>query len=139
MRTRWVLIGVAGLAVLATGGCKKMAAAEATPAEWFGLSSQAHGRYAGVGVYTPGAAWSKMVTAGRPKDSAVAQPSDDGAVIVMVDSVTGEVRGCGDMTGYCVGMNPWKSPLAPGQIAPVPLNRAADAESSAPATPAERG
>ena len=144
MRTMRIWVGVA-LVALALCGCKKNPSTEAT-ADWSGLfSSKPHGRYAGVGIYSPGTAWAKMISAARSKDAPTAQLVDDGAVIVMVDSATGEVRGCGDMTGYCVGMNPWKAPLATGQIAPVSLSdhvKSTDAESSAPAAsaaPAERG
>ena len=44
---------------------------------------------------------------------------DDQAVIVVQNSLTGDVRACGDMTGYCVGMNPWAQ--RPGQLTPVSL------------------
>jgi hypothetical protein len=138
MRAVQVSIGVV-LAAFALGGCKKAAA----PEEWFGLwSGQGHARYAGVGIYSPGAEWTKMVTAQQSKDTAAAQLVDDSAVIVVVDSHTGEVRGCGDMTGYCVGMNPWKAPLPAGQMAPVSLTdhaKSSGAASSAPAAAAERG
>jgi hypothetical protein len=140
MRAVQVSIGFA-LAALALGGCKKNPASDA----WLGLSSdQGHGRFAGIGIYSPGAGWTKMVAGQPASDGPAAQLADDDAVIVVVDSRTGEVRGCGNMTGYCIGMNPWKGPLPPGQVAPVPLtthSKAAGAESSAPASsaPSERG
>ena len=140
MRARWLLIGVAGMVVVAVGGCKKNAASDTG---WFGLSSdQGHGRYAGIGIYSPGPEWAKMIAAQQPQDTPAARLVDDSAVIVVVDSHTGEVRGCGDMTGYCVGMNPWKAPLPASQLAPVSLTdhaKASDAGSSAPAAAAERG
>ncbi len=115
MRERGFLIGFAGLAAVAAGGCHKAG-------EWFGgPSDQGHGRYSGIGIYDPGPSWRSMVAGQPAKDTSTAQLFDDSAVIVVVDSITGEVRGCGNMTGYCVGMNPWKAQLAAGQIAPVPL------------------
>jgi hypothetical protein len=35
--------------------------------------------------------------------------ADDEHVIVVLDSHTGEVRQCGDHTGFCVAMNPWSA------------------------------
>jgi len=40
-------------------------------------------------------------------DPAAATIADDEHVIVVIDSHTGEVRQCGDHSGYCVAMNPW--------------------------------
>jgi hypothetical protein len=82
-----------------------------------------HGRYVGIGVYASGQMWSRMVVASQPKDKAAATTSDDEHVIVVVDSDTGEIRQCGDMTGYCVGMNPWASSLLPTQRAPIGLTK----------------
>jgi hypothetical protein len=85
-----------------------------------------HGRYVGVGIYPAGQMWSQVVVANAPKDAAASRSSDDEQVIVVVDSATGELRQCGNLSGYCVGMNPWRGKLAPSQIAPVPLTRHAD-------------
>jgi hypothetical protein len=88
-----------------------------------------------------------MVMATAPTDAAAARPIDDQAIIVVTDSATGEVRACGDLTGYCIGMNPWKSALVGAQIAPIkmtshvpasdepPSQPAAPAASTAPSTP----
>jgi hypothetical protein len=84
-------------------------------------SGSAHGRYVGVGIYAPGAPWTQMVLAQQPASSATARLVDDQAIIVVTDSATGEIRACGDMSGYCVGMNPWNSPLAQSQLSPVKL------------------
>ena len=87
------------------------------------------GRYLGIGVYQAGRLWSRMVTANRPVDAAAANTDDDEQVIVVVDSRTGEVRQCGNLTGYCIGMNPWTGPS--GQAAPVRLRQhAADLEAA---------
>jgi hypothetical protein len=56
-----------------------------------------------------------------PANTASAKLVDDQAIIVVTDSQTGEIRACGDLTGYCVGMNPWQIKLVGSQIAPVRL------------------
>ncbi len=117
------LTGAILLAAVVLSGCKKVPA----PAEWFGGQPD-HGRsrYAGIGIYSPGQPWTRMVAAQQAKETPAAGTIDDQAIIVVVDSSTGEVRSCGDMTGYCVGMNPWKTPLARAQLAPVDLVRSND-------------
>ncbi|MGC1303037.1 MAG: hypothetical protein WA840_11740 [Caulobacteraceae bacterium] len=81
-----------------------------------------HGRYAGVGIYLPGELWSKMVQASAPASPSQARTADDEHVIVVVDGDTGEIRQCGDLSGYCVGMNPWTRTLVGPQVAPVQLS-----------------
>jgi hypothetical protein len=80
-----------------------------------------HGRYVGVGIYSPGAAWTRLIQSGRPSSAVAARLADDQAIIVTTDSATGELRACGDLSGYCVGFNPWKAPLPASQTAPAPL------------------
>ena len=88
------------------------------------------GRFLGIGVYQPGPLWSRMVAAARPTDSAAASVADDEQVIVVVDSNSGEIRQCGNLSGHCIGMNPWAGALGQGQTAPVALNaHAADLNS----------
>jgi hypothetical protein len=108
-------VTLAVLAVFCVEGCKK-ADGGGTPN---GGDPGAHGRYNGVGIYTPGQLWTKTVQATAPGDVAAAKTGDDQAIIVVVDSQTGELRACGDLSGYCVGMNPWKQALAKTQQAPV--------------------
>ena len=79
------------------------------------------GRYAGIGLYSPGEMWQRMVAAERPRDAATATLRDDEAVIVVVDSHTGEVRQCGNHTGYCISMQPWAGALGREQRLPVNL------------------
>ena len=90
-----------------------------------GQASERHGRYVGVGIYTPGDLWSKMVAADGAAVAAAPTPAakttDDEQVIVVVDSDTGEIRQCGNLSGYCVGMNPWTKALTAAQTAPVRL------------------
>ena len=83
----------------------------------------AHGRYVGVGIYAPTRPWTQMV-AQKTSDRGAATLADDQAIIVVTDSVTGEVRACGDMTGYCIAMNPWR---VGSQTAPVKLAEHRDA------------
>ena len=84
----------------------------------------AHGRYLGVGTYSPGELWSRMVVRGAaaPPPQA-ATPADDEHVIVVVDSRTGEIRECGDYSGLCVAMNPWTRAVAASQAVPVTLTK----------------
>src|SRR5271156_1596588 len=85
-------------------GCKR--------ADWSPLSDASpHGRYLGVGIYSPGKQWTRLVGNQTPKSDAVARPIDDQVIVVVADSETGELRACGDLTGYCIGMNPWKQTL----------------------------
>ena len=82
-----------------------------------------HGRFLGVGTYSAGELWSKMAQSGKQGDPAAATLLDDEHIIVVVDSQTGEVRECGDYSGYCVSMNPWTKAIAPEQAAPVKLTK----------------
>lgn len=84
-----------------------------------------------------------MVAANTPKETPAARTIDDQAIIVVIDSDTGEIRGCGDLSGYCIGMNPWSKALTAAQIAPINLTEHvrppkpdADAAASAPSAPA---
>jgi hypothetical protein len=92
------------------------------------------GRYLGIGVYPAGSLWSRMVLASRPRSDAAATLADDEQVIVTVDSHTGEVRQCGNLSGHCIALNPWAAPLERNQAAPVNLDaHAADLANSAEA------
>lgn len=65
------------------------------------------GRYSGIGVFDAGRLWAEMSGPGSKADAATARLADDEHIIVVLDSHTGEVRQCGDHSGYCVAMNPW--------------------------------
>jgi hypothetical protein len=84
-------------------------------------NAQTRGRYAGIGIYSPDVQWTRIVAAQQARETPAAKAIDDQAIIVVVDSVTGEVRSCGDLTGYCIGMNPWTKPLASTQVPPIQL------------------
>ena len=65
-------------------------------------------------------------------DAAKATLADDAQIIVIVDSRTGEVRQCGNMSGHCITTNPWANKLGPQQGVPISLNaHAADLERQA--------
>jgi hypothetical protein len=89
------------------------------------------GRYAGIGVFEAGRLWSQMTVAKASRDPATATIADDEHVIVVVDSYTGEVRQCGDHSGYCVAMNPWNGigptvPVLPANLVKHAADLAAD-------------
>ena len=65
------------------------------------------GRYSGIGVFDAGRLWAEMSAPGSKANPAMATLKDDEHIIVVLDSHTGEVRQCGDHSGYCVAMNPW--------------------------------
>jgi len=77
-----------------------------------------HGRYAGIGLFSPGKIWAHLQS-DASRDPAAAKPEDDDVVIVVVDSDTGEIRECGSYSGRCVSMNPWTQAIAPQQHTPV--------------------
>jgi hypothetical protein len=113
------IIALAFIAAISLGGCQKSAD---------GLLGNVshHDRYIGVGTYPAGSMWSQMVVVHSSEDAAVAKLADDEQVVVVVDSKTGELRQCGNMTGYCVSMNPWAKPLTSTQTAPIRLAKHAD-------------
>ncbi len=89
------------------------------------------GRYAGVGIYPPGAGWTQMAHAAQPSDPMGSRLSDDDQIIVVVDSKTGDIRQCGNLSGVCIAMNPWTEAAGSIQTAPVLLTKHVD--QSAPA------
>jgi hypothetical protein len=107
----WSVLALAGLGL---AGCGKLKAES---------PSAHHGRYVGIGIYASGDLWQRMARAAPPADAPAqaARLSDDEQVIVVVDSDTGEIRQCGNLSGYCVGMNPWTKALTSQQQAPVTL------------------
>lgn len=119
------------VAALALGACKRepVSLDDDTPAH--------RGRYSGIGIYAPDMAWSKLNGVAKPADKASATTADDTAVIVVVDSATGEVRQCGNLSGHCLGMNPWQHKLAPLQSAPASLSEHSAERHAAEATPVD--
>jgi len=110
-------LGVVLAIGLALGGCRK---AESLTGD---DTMPHHGRYTGIGIYPADKMWSQIAGADKPKDKALATTADDQNVIVVVDGETGEIRQCGNLSGYCVGMNPWSHALAGKQNAPLGLDK----------------
>ena len=115
-------------AAAALAGCQKAA-------EGVGSAGGARGRYLGVGHYAPGPMWSQLAAAAA-KTPAAARLADDEQVIVVVDSLTGEVRQCGNLSGFCIGMKPWAAALPAAQLAPAQVAKHAAELEAAPPAPA---
>lgn len=120
MNARVIVIALGVICAVAPGlgGCRR--------SDVFAEGDHQGGRYSGVGIYIPNVAWTKMVEDERPKSEATATLADDEAIIVVTDSRTGEVRACGDLSGHCVGMNPWQAGLAKSQMTPVSVTQHAN-------------
>jgi uncharacterized protein YceK len=88
------------------------------------------GRYAGVGLYGADHGWAHLAGAAEPADKAIARTADDTTVIVTVDGATGEIRQCGNYSGHCIAMNPWRGQLGPKQAEPVTLTAREEAVSN---------
>lgn len=121
----WIL--AASLAALALGACQKKAEWPAAAADVF-KGHGARGRYVAVGIYAPGVLWEQLAPApaadGAPApDPAGATLKDDDQIIVTLDSASGELRQCGNLSGHCIGFNPWAKPLRAGQSAPTALQK----------------
>jgi len=102
---RFTMIGAIAMTLLVSACGEQIAA---TPE-----SAKDQGRFSGIGVFEAGPLWSQMAVSPEPADAALARIADDEHVIVVIDSHTGEVRQCGDHSGHCVAMNPWKgAPVA---------------------------
>ena len=105
-----------GLAVLALAGCDRHD-------DVSGPGHHGAGRYEGIGIYPADALWQRLAASDTTKDQTRALRADDGQIIVVVDTRTGEVRQCGNLSGYCVSMNPWSGPLSADRSAPVSLSK----------------
>jgi hypothetical protein len=82
-------------------------------------------RYSGIGIYAPGKLWEAQTNAQAKtnQDAALAKVADDEQIIVVVDGKTGEVRECGNYSGYCASIQPWTKAV---EGAPVKLSKHAD-------------
>lgn len=74
------------------------------------------GRYIGIGLYPASALWQHLAGVARPANAQAATLEDDDQVIVVVDSQTGEIRQCGNLSGHCIAMNPWSGRPAPASL-----------------------
>jgi hypothetical protein len=92
------------LALAATlAGCQKAEEAASDPGK-----AGARGRYVGVGIYAPGRLWAELAQPPpATPDAPAANLDDDDHVIVVVDTATGELRQCGNLSGHCLTSNPW--------------------------------
>jgi hypothetical protein len=70
--------------------------------------------------------WQQIVRSGPAANAASATLKDDEQVIVLVDSNTGELRQCGNLTGFCTAMSPWTNSLPSGAHAPTALVKHAE-------------
>ncbi|WP_340317348.1 hypothetical protein [Rhizorhabdus argentea] len=94
------------LATIALAGCQREAVVDAE------RDTRQGGRYFGIGIYSANGLWEHLVRQEPPnagqKNPKAATLGDDSEIIVVVDSRTGEVRQCGNFSGYCISTNPWK-------------------------------
>ena len=74
-------------------------------------SKKDQGRYSGIGTFEAGRLWSQIKRPVTGTDDK-ARLDDDEHVIVVVDTHSGEIRQCGDHSGFCVKMNPWSNDSA---------------------------
>lgn len=74
------------------------------------------GRYQGIGITTPGEQWTKIAAAPKPGDDKHATLEDDDYVVFVTDSQSGEVRECGNRSGFCVRFQPWQHPAPPAPL-----------------------
>ena len=115
---RTALIGVSIVCCLLAGCNRSPEPSAAGP--------RSPGRYAGIGVFDAGRLWGEMTGAASSSDPAAAKLQDDEHIIVVLDSHTGEVRQCGDHSGYCVSMNPWAGGGSPAALPAKLSKHAAD-------------
>lgn len=85
---------------ISLAGCDPMAAN--APSDAF-----SHGRYSGVGVFSAGKMWAHLKTGDVSRDLDSATVKDDESIIVIMDGKTGEVRECGNFSGFCTSIQPW--------------------------------
>lgn len=110
------LVWLGFAAAFALGGCQR---AEEAAALASGKPGE-RGRFVGVGLYAPREMWTQLARSDVPQDPAAATLDDDEEVIVVLDSATGEIRQCGNLSGHCIALNPWAK-TASAQDAPAAL------------------
>lgn len=117
-------IWLSPLFLLTIAGCNKSMAVDAD-----GTGSR--GRFSGIGTYPADRLWEqrKIETSANEGDRAAL--ADDGQIIVVVDTQTGEVRQCGNNSGQCVRMNPWPKDTAVPPLPAALKKHAADLQAEA--------
>ena len=96
MKRAIVLIPI--MTLFALTGCNRAQSADAGSED---------GHYSGVGIYEADGVW-KHVRGAPATKGELAKLKDDSKIIVVVDRTSGEIRQCGNHSGFCVAMNPWK-------------------------------
>lgn len=124
--------------LLATAAALTLAGCNAPPP-----SKGSQGRYQGIGIASPGELWARITSAEKPSDPKAATTSDDEQLIVVVDSTTGEIRQCGNLSGVCIRMNPWSKDAAAAPVIlsehMIDIQARRDAERQAPVATAKPG
>jgi hypothetical protein len=86
-------------------GCNPQAAAMNESVE---ATHDEGGRYAGIGTYQADSVWNDIEGAAATNDAELAGQRDDSQIIIVTNRHTGEIRQCGNYSGFCIVMNPWK-------------------------------
>jgi hypothetical protein len=120
---------------LALAGCSKTESSNVMDDAGTGPGRES--RYVGIGIYSPDDLWTQQIdnaaeagngtnTTDEALNRQMAVLDDDSQIIAVIDSKTGEIRQCGNMSGRCTTTNPW------GKAAPVLLKKhAADLRAEA--------
>jgi hypothetical protein len=122
-RSTWLSV----LILLTLSGCNKSLAVDAD-----GTASR--GRYSGIGTYPADRLWAQRKTGNATSEGDRAALADDGQIIVVVDTQSGEVRQCGNNSGQCVRMSPWSQQATPSLPATL-TKHAADLDAEAARSP----
>ena len=142
MRPALTPLSVWLLASLTACGARPEAANNAMAA---GTLEDGSGRYSGIGTYPSDSLWNDIQGAEATNDAQAAKLGDDSQVIVVVDRYSGEVRQCGNRSGFCIAMNPWKgkgreaAPQLPVQIDRHVPEQSNMASNAAEAEPVKKG
>ena len=95
-------------AIIGLVSCGLICGCDSQPA-MTGPAAKSQERYTGIGIYNTDRLWPEIVGSSAKADAAIAKLSDDSQIIVVVDGRTGEVRQCGNYSGFCVTMSPWSN------------------------------
>jgi len=83
--------------------------------------------------------WRQIARPAPAANAASATLRDDEQVIVMLDSNTGELRQCGNLSGFCTAMTPWANALPAAAHAPAALVKHAEQLDQEEAERAQQG
>lgn len=111
------------LVIISTvAGCRKVETSAYTS------SNRSEGRYHGVGIAVPGDQLRKIADAPEPTFDKAATLRDDDYVIFVTDTKTGEVRECGNRSGFCVKIQPWTKSAPEAPLALTEHSKESDAD-----------